>query len=195
MAKKPFHTTCFLGLLVCFLSTPAAAQTFADQQVEYRDGKISLSFEQFPVEAALHAIQARTGLQIVLPYTSKNQLLSLQLNQSLLEPAVRLLIYSIGFRGFALMYDQKGEPYRAVAIDSRSEDNADDSPILKISNTPVQALTAEERGLLQKQIELWDDLKSDARARVEERLKSLPKSPERDDLVREYGRQILGIKK
>ena len=195
MVKKHFRTACLLGLLVGFLSTPAAAQNAAGQQVDYRDGKISMSFEQYPLEAAITEIEARTGVQIVLPHSSKNQLLSLQLNQLLIEPAVRLLISSIGFQGFALLYDDKGQPYRAVVIESRSEDRANESVLSKSGDAPVQPLTAEERDRLQKQLELWSDLNTEARAKVEDRLKSLPTSPERDDLVREYGRQILGIKK
>jgi type II secretory pathway component HofQ len=193
--KNLSGTAYFLGFLIYFLSTPAAAQTPAEQQVDYRDGKISMSFEQFPVEAAINAIRERTGLQIVLPHSSKNQLLSLQLNQSPIEPAVRLLVNSIGFRAFALLYDEKGQPYRAVVLDSQSEDQANESAMSKSADALVQPLTPEERDRLQKQLELWSDLRSDARAKIEERLKSLPASTERDDLVREYGQQILGIKK
>ena len=191
--KNLFGASLVLAASIQLLPTPVAAQAPAGQRVDYRDGKISMSFEQFPVEAALNVIQARTGMQIILPPNSKNQLLSLQLNQLPIEPAVRLLVYSIGYRGFALLYDEQGKPYRAVVIDTRSE--ANEPVTIRNSDVPAQALTADERDRMQKQIELWSDLKSEARGRIEDRLKSLPPSTERDDLLREYGRQILGIKK
>jgi len=59
----------------------------------------------------------------------------------------------------------------------------------------VQALTKDERDRLQKDIERWSELKNEDRGRIEDRLKSLPESEERDQLVKEYGRQILEIKK
>lgn len=164
------------------------------QRVDYRDGKLSVSFEQYPVDAAINLIQARTGLQIVLPANAKAQLISLQLNQLPIEPALRLFVYAIGFRGFALLYDEKERPYRAMVIETRPEDRSE--IITARNNEPsTQPLTPEEKDRLQKQLELWSDLRSEARGRIEDRLKSLPPSTERDDLVREYGRQILGIKK
>lgn len=181
----------FFGLLLC---TPSRAQMATGQRVDYRDGKLSVSFEQYPVDAAINLIQARTGLQIVLPANAKAQLISLQLNQLPIEPALRLFVYAIGFRGFALLYDEKERPYRAMVIETRPEDRSE--IITARNNEPsTQPLTPEEKDRLQKQLELWSDLRSEARGRIEDRLKSLPPSTERDDLVREYGRQILGIKK
>ncbi|MBM4261515.1 MAG: hypothetical protein FJ145_08795 [Deltaproteobacteria bacterium] len=182
-------------LLVFLLGAPGVAQTAeTGQRVDYRDGKLSVSFEQFPVDAAINLIQARTGLQIVLPASAKPQTVSLQLSQLPIEPALRLFVYAIGFRGFALLYDEKDRPYRAMVIETRAEDR---SEIVTARNNEAssQPLTADEKDRLQKQLELWNDLRSEARGRIEDRLKALPPSPERDDLVREYGRQILGIKK
>ena len=37
-------------------------------------------------------------------------------------------------------------------------------------------------------------IQKEERDRIEERLKTLPPSDEREELVKEYGRQLLGIK-
>lgn len=192
--KTSFKKAGVLVFLSLLFSTPSLAQTATGQRVDYRDGKLSVSFEQYPVDAAINLIQARTGLQIVLPANAKAQLISLQLSQLPIEPALRLFVYAIGFRGFALLYDEKERPYRAMVIETRPEDRSE--IITARNNEPsTQPLTPEEKDRLQKQLELWSDLRSEARGRIEDRLKSLPPSTERDDLVREYGRQILGIKK
>ena len=85
--------------------------------VDYRDGEISLAFYKAPVQAALDAIHAQTGLKIVLPSVPEAKLLSLTVNRLPIEPAVRSLISSIGFRNFALLYDEAGRPSAAVVLD------------------------------------------------------------------------------
>jgi hypothetical protein len=58
----------------------------------------------------------------------------------------------------------------------------------------VQPLKSEERDTLQKELERWGELKQEERGRIEDRLKTLPPSEEREQLVKEYGRKLLGIK-
>ena len=184
---------CFLALSVFLVSVNAHAQTADEEPVGYRDGKISLNLEHFPVEAAVNLIHARAGLQIVLPANPKTQFLTLQLNDMQVEPAVRLLINSIGYRGVAMLYDESGRAYRAVVIDTQPEDRSVGSNEKR--GDADQRLTQEERERLTKQLELWGDLRNEARTRIEDRLRTLPPSTERDDLLREYARQVLGIKK
>lgn len=98
------------------------------------------------------------------------------------------------------MYDEKGRPRRAVVLDLRPE--ARPSAAVGPSAVGTQAveaaaqpLTAEERDQLQKQLERWGELTQEDRARIELRLKGLPPSDDRELLISEYGRQILGIQK
>src|SRR5690349_15037013 len=114
--------TYFLAFSMCIVSANTYAQTADEEPVEYRNGKVSLNFEHFPVEAAVNLIHSRAGLQIVLPANLKTQFLTLQLNDMQVEPAVRLLINSIGYRGVAMLYDESGRAYRAVVIDTQPED-------------------------------------------------------------------------
>ncbi len=165
--------------------------------VDYRDGEISLAFYKAPVQAALDAIHAQTGLKIVLPSLPEAKLLSLTVNRLPIEPAVRSLISSIGFRNFALLYDEAGRPSAAVVVGT-----LDDHPSVAANATVApadraavaQPLTPEERSKLEKDIERWGELKKEERGRLEDRLKNLPASEERDQLVKEYGRQVLEIK-
>ena len=57
-----------------------------------------------------------------------------------------------------------------------------------------QPLTLEERDKIKKDLDRWAELKKEDRGRIEDRLKVLPASEDRDQLVKEYGRQVLEIK-
>jgi hypothetical protein len=48
---------------------------------------------------------------------------------------------------------------------------------------------------LHKDLARWSDLKQEERGRIEDRLKNLPPSEEREQLVKEYGQQVLGLSK
>jgi hypothetical protein len=180
---------------------PAFTQELVDtlyrEQVEYKDGKISVDFDQIPLAVALNAIQIKTGFEITLPPATGGKLLSLRLNRLPLEPAVRSLITTIGFRNFALVYDEEGYPKRAVVLETRPEVrtiSVADSKVDSTAEAVVEPLKAEERAQLQKELERWDELKQEDRSRIEARLKTLPPSEDREQLVTEYGRQLLGIK-
>jgi hypothetical protein len=186
-------TGCLLILLAIQPATMAGAQTNADdfyrQWIDYRDGEISFAFEQIPMQLALYAFHARTGLQIVVPSTTQAQLVNLRLDRQPIEPAVRSLISTIGYRNFAIMYDANGRPQRAVVL------SAQPLPSAPVSEPAPAPLTVEERNQLKKGLESWSELKSEERSRIEARLKTLTPSDDQEILVREYGRQLLGLNK
>lgn len=185
------------GIEVASAQTPEDA--FYQQWVDYRDGEISVAFTQTPVVVALHVIREKTGLQFFLPPSAESKILNLRLERSRIEPAVLSLLSSIGFRNFALMYDDKGRPNRAVVLGTQVEQSArgaaQSEGAIENAEPPVQPLTAEERDKLQKDLVRWHELKQEERGRIEDRLKSMPSSEDRDQLVKEYGRRLLGIKK
>ena len=184
-----------LALLTAALPLQVSAQSDVDELyrpwIDYRDGEISIAFEQTPVTFALHAFHARTGFQIVVPASAEPQRVSLRLNRQALEPAVRSLISTIGYSNFAVMYDDHGQPHRAVVLGVQplpvviAEQSLDGPP----------PITLEERQQIKKDLDRWQELKQEERGRIEERLKTLPTSDDREILVREYGRQLLGIAK
>jgi DNA-binding transcriptional MerR regulator len=197
-------STIGLALALVLLSVgPAFAQVAEDllyrERVEYQDGKLSVDFDQTPLEVALDAIQVKAGVQIIIPSVTEQKLLNLRLSQLPLEPAVRFLIASIGFKSFALMYDEQGLPRRAVVLAARPEARmaplADTKVDLSSVEAPSENLTPEERTQLQQELERWGELKQEDRSRIEHRLKNLSPSEDREQLLKEYARQLLGIKK
>lgn len=186
----------FLALLAISRNAPVAAQTdtedFYQQWIDYQDGEISVAFEQTPVQFALQAIQARTGFQIVVPSSSAAKLVSLRLNRQPLEPAVRSLISTIGYTNFAVMYDETGQPRRAVVLGAQPLQSESSAPDTEAAASPI---SLEERDRIKKDLARWNELKHEERSRIEERLKNSPQSEDREQLLKEYGRQLLAASK
>ena len=164
------------------------------QWVAIQDGEISAAFYEMPVQTALSAFRAKTGFQIDIPNFAANRLVNLRIDRQRLEPAVRSVIFSIGFKNFALMYDDTGRPNRAVVLNAHLEESRDHGAEALTSKTSaLLALTPEEREEVQKELDRWKDLSKEEQGRIEDRLKTIPASEDRDRLVAEYGRRILGI--
>lgn len=195
--SKIVSVAAVLGWAVIEAASAQSSEEASYQQwVEYRDEQISVAFDQIPVLVALHAIRQKTGFQFNLPSSADSKLVNLRLDRSPLEPAVHSLLSTIGFRNFALIYDERGRPSRAVVLGGQL-DEASRVPA-NSTQTPdpvAQPLKAEERDNLHKDLERWGELKQEERGRIEDRLKALPDSEEREQLVKEYGRKLLGIKK
>jgi hypothetical protein len=186
----------FLALLATVSVASVFAQTDAEdyyqQWIDYRNGEISVAFERTPVQFALQAFHARTGLQIVVPSSTEAKVVSLRLDRQPLEPAVRSLISTIGYRNYAVMYDESGRPHRAVVIGAQPV--VDAGPVQN-SEPAAAPISLEERDQIKKELDRWNDLKKEERGKIEERLKTLPSSEDREILVKEYGRQLLGMSK
>ena len=198
--KKLSKIASLAGVLAWIGIQAATAQTleeaFYPQWVEYRDDRLSVAFDQIPVVVALQAIRQKTGFQFSLPSSADSKILNFRLDRSPLEPAVHSLLSNIGFRNFALIYDDRGRPNRAVVLATQVDEVARVSADSTDTADPVvQPLNPEERDTLQKGLERWGELKQEERGRIEDRLKTLPPSEEREQLVKEYGRKLLGIKK
>jgi type II secretory pathway component GspD/PulD (secretin) len=189
-----------LAVILALLATVSVASVFAQtdaedyyqQWIDYRNGEISVAFERTPVQFALHAFHARTGFQIVVPSTTEAKVVSLRLDRQPLEPAVRSLISTIGYRNYAVMYDESGRPHRAVVIGAQP---VVDAATVQNSEPAAAPISLEERDQIKKELDRWNDLKKEERGKIEERLKTLPSSEDREILVKEYGRQLLGMSK
>jgi hypothetical protein len=184
------------GILLAPLAAAAAfAQSvdedFYQQWVNIKDGEVSVAFNQTPVQFALDAFHAKTGFNIVVPASTESKTVNLRLHRQPFEPAVRSLISTIGYDNFAMVYDQKGRPHSAVVLGARAPAVIDASN----SAAPIAPLTIEERDRLKKEIDRWNELKQEERGRIEERLRKVPPSEDREILVREYGRQLLATNK
>ncbi|HSQ21096.1 MAG TPA: hypothetical protein VLR92_12090 [Blastocatellia bacterium] len=180
-------------LLVPLATASAFAQSGEDdiyqQWVDVKNGEVSLAFNHTPVRFALAAFHAKTGLNIVVPTSTESQIVNLRLDRQPFEPAVRSLISTIGYQNFALVYDREGRPHSAVVLGAQPlpEKNL-------TTGSSIAPLTIAERDRLKNELDRWNELKQEERGRIEERLRNLPASEDREILVREYGRQVLASK-
>jgi hypothetical protein len=186
-----------IALLMVILAPGGAraqsdAEDFYRRWVDYRNGELSLEFDRTPVVFALHAIQAKTGFQIVIPASSEARLVNFRLWRQPLEPAIRSLISTIGYDSFALLYDGNGRPSRAVVLNAQPAARPIDETVKTAAGQP---LSAAEREKLQNDLSRWRELKAEERSRVEARLKDLPAGEEREQLVGEYGRRMLELER
>lgn len=167
------------------------------QWVTFQDGEISAAFRGMPVHFALNALHAKTGLQIEIPKFAADRLVNLRIDRQPLEPAVRAVIFSIGFKNFALMYDSDGRPNRAVVASAGGEESGEGSRAPQLESQAPEAvllpLTPEERDAIDSELDRWKDLSKEERGRIEDRLTTIPASEDRNRLVEEYGRRVLGI--
>jgi hypothetical protein len=90
------------------------------------------------------------------------------------------------------MYDDNGRPHRAVVLGAIAVEAPAPATNAEVVATPI---TLEERDQIRKELDRWNDLKQEERGRIEERIKTLPSSEDREILVKEYGRQLLRIAK
>src|SRR5262245_19290641 len=185
-----------LCALIFLNSVPVAGQTasedFYREWVDYSNGQVTLTFYQIPLNFALDAIHAKTGLQIIMPSNSEIKLVNLKLDRQPFEPAMRSFISTMGYKNFALMYDQDRHPHRDVVPGARPVVEANAAP--KKVEPQLEPLTAEEREKLQTDLKRWSELKQEERGRIEDRIKNLPPTDEREELVKEFGRQVLALK-
>jgi len=195
--KSFAHVGIVLALLLIVGLISAYPQTRDDESlrewVEYRDGEISVTFRQVTVEFAVNAIHARTGFQIIVPPEANSKTLSLYLSGVPVEVAMRSLISSIGFSSFAMTYDTAGRPLRAIVLEARPAGGDATTSERKPASEPPP-LTEAEKDQLSASLKRWNELSDEARGRIQDRLRSLPTSEEREELIKEYGRQLLGIR-
>ena len=192
--SKAMKNTLKVAILLAPLATPSAFAQSGEadpyqEWVDVKNGEVSVAFNQTPVRFALDAFHAKTGFTIVVPPSTDAKTVNLRLDRQPFEPAVRSLISTIGYQNFAMVYDQQGRPHSAVVLGAQP-------PAFKNSTAapPVAPLTIEERDRLKKEIDRWNELKQEERSRIEDRLRNLPPSEDREILVREYGRQVLALK-
>ena len=160
-----------LAVILALLATVSVASVFAQtdaedyyqQWIDYRNGEISVAFERTPVQFALQAFHARTGLQIVVPSNTEAKVVSLRLDRQPLEPAVRSLISTIGYRNYAVMYDESGRPHRAVVISAQPV--VDAAPVQN-SEPAAVPISLEERDQIKKELDRWNDLKKEERGKI-----------------------------
>jgi micrococcal nuclease len=87
-------------------------------RVSVDGGLISADFNATPAQEALRAIERATGVPIVLPASLERQALTLELERSTVEEALRHIVAALDVGGMALVYGPRGKVTRAILVKS-----------------------------------------------------------------------------
>jgi hypothetical protein len=109
-----------LVLLTCCVVLPVS-EADAQGWVEYQNGKLSMAFEQAPVELVVALIREETGMLVVLPPAARGKFLSERVNALPPEAAVQRILRALGLSNFVLLYDGAGRAERLIVLEPGSD--------------------------------------------------------------------------
>ncbi len=166
-----------------------------EQYVKYDKDNVSVAFSNLRAADAAQLMHATTGISITLPAAIQSKTINLMLDSAKVDQAVRSLLTSLQLNNSFLVYDRNGKLKSVVALEkaanppvTESQSSEEDQ---KKANNPE--LTAKERDSLLRDIGRWAELSADDRAAIHARLKTIPPSKDREQVVKEYVRLVLGI--
>ncbi len=111
------------SLLVALLAAPVIdATVFAGGRriaVEFADGKLSVDFDDVPLQEAFHAIEAKAGVQIKTPPSTREKRVTVSFREMPVERGVREVLRKLSLESHAVLYDSKtGAPRTFVVVES-----------------------------------------------------------------------------
>ena len=182
-----------LVLLTCCVVLPVS-EADAQGWVEYQNGKLSMAFEQAPMDLVVALIREETGMLVVLPPAARGKFLSVRVNALPPEAAVQRILRALGLSNFVLLYDRAGRAERLIVLEPGSDAPGMLGAALPSAEPGVPPiLMSEEQRWLLEQFGRWTQLSQEARKEVRDRLLNMPPSPERERLVKQYKRQVWGV--
>lgn len=190
-----------VSLIVCMRPSIAWTQDdFLDYQqyVRYNNqDNISLALTNVRASDAVQLMHSATGVQITLPTPAQSKAVTLALDRARMDQAIESLLMALDLDNSFLVYDRNGHLTGVIALEKEETQSARDSqPPEEKENKqkPVyKNLTAPEREALVREFRLWPKLSAKDRDSIHARLKTIPPSKERDNLIKEYVRLVLGV--
>lgn len=165
------------------------------QYVKYDSDGVSFAFSDLRASDAAQLVRATTGVAITLPTSTQSKTINLRLKKAKVDQAVRSLLKALELNNSFLVYDRDGRLTDVVALEktvshpvSEARSTEEDKP-----KNDLRKLTSEERDSLLRDFGRWTDLSAEERDAIHARLRMIPPSKERDQIVKEYLRQVLGL--
>jgi hypothetical protein len=187
-------------LLALSLAFAPAAPTFAtddfapaQQFVKYDNDSVSLGFSNLRAVEAASLMRSSTGIAITLPPSTHNKLVTLRLQGAKIDQAVHSFLAALDVTNSFLVYD-KGRLTGVVALESVARP----SPVSETSGedkrkTNHRELTVKEADSILRDIRRWSDLTAEEQKTIHARLKTIPPSRVRDQVIAEYVRRVLEV--
>ena len=198
------HGSYVIGILASLVSLPiclfpSSALTEDDflpyqQFVKYNNDSISLALNNVRAGDAVQLMHSTTGIMITLPTSTQSRTITLSVVRARMDQAIESLLTALELNNSFIVYDPDGRLTGVIALEKgvpqpRSDSLPSDEQKQKAE---FQKLTAPEREALMREFRLWSKLSAEDRESIHARLKTIPASQERDELIKEYVRLVLG---
>jgi hypothetical protein len=186
------------SFLVYLLPAPAltAEDIFPEQQfLKYdRDG-VSVAFNNLRAADAAQWMRSTTGVAITLPTSAQTKPVNLRLEGARIDYAVHSLLTALQLSNSFLVYDPDGHLTGVIALEKTiSRPAAETTPSEEDKKKKIsKELTEQDREALLRDFDRWSEISTEEQKSIQTRLKEMPASKERDQVVKDYLRLVLGI--
>jgi hypothetical protein len=190
-----------IALLICMY--PSIALTEDDflpfqQYVRYNNNdNVSLALTNVRASDAVQLMRSATGVRITLPTPTQSKTITLAVDRARMDQAIESLLTALDLDNSFLVYDRDGHLTGVIALDkgkTQSASNSQPPEENEQQKSEYKNLTAPEREALVREFRLWSKLSAKDRDSIHARLKTIPPSKQRDDLIKEYVRLVLGVR-
>ncbi len=190
--------TVILGLFVWWWPLPAISNDdlfLSHEFVTYKNESISLAFNNVRAGDAAFLMLSKTGVAITLPTSTHNKTVNLTLQNAKMDEAVHTLLASLELKNSFFVYDLAGRLTTVVALEKNISLTPPEtlSPKEEENVVKFEELSAPEKEALVRDFRLWSKLSAEDRESIHARLRTIPPSRDRDQLIDEYVRLVLGV--
>lgn len=188
-----------LALPLFFPSLPAAMasdDSYPHQQfVKYDKDSVSLAFSNLRAAEAAYLMRSTTGIAITLPVATQSKTINLTLHGANVDQAVRSLLTALELNNSFLVYDRDGRLTGVIALE-KAAIQAISQPQASVEdrkNTGYRELSVKELESILRDFGRWSELTAEEQKAIQARLKTIPPSKVREQVIREYVRQVLEV--
>jgi hypothetical protein len=188
----------FAALFLVYLF-PAPALTsddiFPEQQfLKYDQDGVSVAFNNLRAADAAQWMRSTTGVAIRLPTSAQTKPVNLRLEGARVDYAVHSLLTALQLNNAFLVYDPDGRLTGVIALEKTvSRPSTEIAPTEENKKKTSSELTTQERESLLKEFARWSEISAEEQKSIQTRLKEIPPSKERDQVIKDYLRLTLGI--
>jgi hypothetical protein len=168
---------------------------FPEQQfLKYDQDGVSVAFNNLRAADAAQWMRSTTGVAIRLPTSAQTKPVNLRLEGARVDYAVHSLLAALQLNNAFLVYDPDGHLTGVIALEKTvSRPSTEIAPAEENKQKTSSELTTQERESLLKEFARWAEISAEEQKSIQTRLKEMPPSKERDQLIKDYLRLTLGI--
>jgi len=172
-----------------------ADDAFPEQQfLKYDQNVVSIAFNNLRAADAARWMRSTTGVAITLPTSAQTKPVNLRLEGARVDYAVHSLLTALQLNNAFLVYNPDGHLTGVIALEKTiHRPSGDSAPAEENKKKTPSQLTPQERESLLKEFARWSEISAEEQKSIQSRLKEIPPSKERDQVIKDYVRLVLGI--